>query len=53
MWSIAGFEFRSRVKLISSWVYFVVFFALAMLWIAAAGGLFQSAAVSFGSARWR
>ena len=51
MWAIASFEFRSRLKLLSTWVYFAVFFALAMLWMAAAGGLFKDAAVSFGSGK--
>ena len=49
--AIAGIEFRSRLKLISTWVYFIVFFALTMLWMAAAGGLFESANVSFGSGK--
>jgi len=49
--AIAGFEFRSRLKLLSTWVYFAVFFALALLWIAAAGGLFKDANVSFGSGK--
>ena len=51
MFAIASFEFRSRLKLISTWVYFLVFFALAMLWIAAAGGLFKDANISFGSGK--
>jgi ABC-2 type transport system permease protein len=51
MFAIASFEFRSRLKLISTWVYFLVFFALAMLWIAAAGGLFKEANISFGSGK--
>jgi hypothetical protein len=51
MFAIASFEFRSRLKLISTWVYFLVFFALAMVWFAAAGGLFASANVSFGSGK--
>ena len=49
--TIASFEFRSRLKLLSTWVYFVVFFALALLWIAAAGGLFKDANISFGSGK--
>ena len=49
--TIAGFEFRSRLKLISTWVYFLVFFSLALLWIAAAGGLFKDANISFGSGK--
>ena len=51
MFAIASFEFRSRLKLLSTWVYFAVFFALAMLWLAAAGGLFPSASISFGSGK--
>src|SRR3954466_442508 len=51
MFAIASFEFRSRLKLISTWVYFLIFFAVAMLWIAAAGGLFKDASVSFGSGK--
>ncbi len=51
MFTIAGFEFRTRLKLLSTWVYFAVFFALAMLWIAAAGGLFKDASISFGSGK--
>ena len=49
--TIAGFEFRSRLKLVSTWVYFLVFFSLALLWIAAAGGLFKDASISFGSGK--
>ena len=51
MFTIAGFEFRSRLKLLSTWVYFAVFFALAMLWVAAAGGLFKDASITFGSGK--
>ena len=51
MFTIASFELRSRLKLLSTWVYFAVFFALAMLWIAAAGGLFKDANISFGSGK--
>ena len=51
MFTIASFELRSRLRLLSTWVYFVVFLALAMLWIAAAGGLFKDANISFGSGK--
>ncbi len=51
LFAIAWFEFGVRLKRISTWVYFVVFFALAMLWIAAAGGLISSAIISFGSGK--
>ncbi len=49
--AIASFEFRSRLKLVSTWVYFLVFFCLSLLWIAAAGGLFKDANISFGSGK--
>ena len=49
--TIARFEFRSRLKLVSTWVYFLVFFCLSLLWIAAAGGLFKDANISFGSGK--
>ena len=49
--NIALFEFRTRVSRLSTWVYFLVFFAIAMLWIAAAGGLFKEANISFGSGK--
>jgi ABC-type transport system involved in multi-copper enzyme maturation permease subunit len=48
MLAIARFEARQRFRLISTWVYFALFFALAMLWMAAAGGAFKDATVSFG-----
>jgi len=51
VYAIASFEFRSRLKLLSTWVYFLVFFALALLWTAAAGGLFKDANISFGSGK--
>ena len=47
--SIALFEARGRLKLMSTWVYFGMFLLLAMLWMAAAGGVFREASVSFGS----
>ncbi|HUL94757.1 MAG TPA: M1 family aminopeptidase [Usitatibacter sp.] len=47
--SIAGFEFRQRFKRISTHVYFLVFAALAALWMAAAGGAFASANIVFGA----
>jgi ABC-2 type transport system permease protein len=48
MLAIALFEARQRLKLLSTWVYFCMFLALAMLWMAAAGGVFKEANVSFG-----
>ena len=49
MLAIALFEARQRLKMLSTWVYFAMFFAIAMLWMAAAGGVFREAWVSFGS----
>ncbi|HEY0065666.1 MAG TPA: M1 family aminopeptidase [Telluria sp.] len=49
MLSIALFEARQRLKLLSTWVYFGMFFLLALLWMAAAGGFFKDTYVSFGS----
>ena len=49
--TIAAFEFRTRTKRISTWAYFAIFFALAMLWVAAAGGSIKGAIVSFGSGK--
>ena len=49
MLHIARFEAHQRLKLLSTWVYFGMFFLLAMLWMAAAGGVFKEAFVSFGS----
>ena len=49
--TIACFEVATRLKRISTWVYFVVFFAIAIFWVAAAGGLIKSAVVSFGSGK--
>jgi hypothetical protein len=48
LFAIASFEARQRLKLLSTWIYFFAFLALAMLWIAAAGGVFKEANVSFG-----
>ncbi|WP_338845709.1 M1 family aminopeptidase [Massilia sp. W12] len=49
MLAILGFEFRQRMKLLSTHIYFLIFLALSMLWMAAAGGAFSEATVSFGA----
>jgi Aminopeptidase N len=49
--TIAAFEFRTRLRRISSWVYFAIFLALAMLWVSAAGGVIKNAVISFGSGK--
>jgi len=51
LFAIASFELRTRLKRLSTWVYFVVFLALAMLWTAAAGGVFANANIVFGSGK--
>jgi ABC-2 type transport system permease protein len=47
--AIARFEFASRMKRISTHVYFIIFVAIAALWMAAAGGVFTGSGVSFSS----
>jgi ABC-2 type transport system permease protein len=49
--TIARFEVATRIKRISTWVYFAVFLALALLWVGAAGGVLPHASVSFGSGK--
>src|SRR5437588_123204 len=49
MLAILAFELRTRLKLLSTYVYFVAFAAAAGLWMAAAGGVFTSANIVFGS----
>ena len=47
--TIAAFELSSRLKRSSTWVYCAVLFALAFLFMNAAGGAFSGASVSFGT----
>ncbi|HET9764868.1 MAG TPA: hypothetical protein VFR50_15205, partial [Casimicrobiaceae bacterium] len=49
MLAIALFEVKTKLKRLSTYVYFVVFAALSGLWMAAAGGMFASANIVFGS----
>jgi hypothetical protein len=49
--AIAVFEVGTRLKRLSTWVYFTVFFVLAMLWVGAAGGAISGAIISFGSGK--
>ncbi|HET9046253.1 MAG TPA: hypothetical protein VFO33_04795, partial [Casimicrobiaceae bacterium] len=51
LFAIAAFEVRARLKRLSTWVYFAVFFALTFLWTLAAGGAFQNANIIFGSGK--
>ncbi|MFO1396765.1 MAG: M1 family aminopeptidase [Burkholderiales bacterium] len=48
LWAIAWFDFVRRLRMVSTYVYFVLFAALAGLWMAAAGGALASASVNFG-----
>ena len=46
---IAWFELRRRVRMISTYAYFAVFFGLGFLWMSIAGGAFAGASVDFGA----
>ncbi|MFZ4529474.1 MAG: M1 family aminopeptidase [Undibacterium curvum] len=48
MFTILQFELRQKFRSISTYIYFLMFFALAMLWVAASGGAFSGATISFG-----
>ncbi|MFC4932130.1 ABC transporter permease/M1 family aminopeptidase [Massilia sp. GCM10023247] len=47
--TIAAFEVRQRARAVATWVYLAAFIALAMLWTAAAGGVFKETVVAFGA----
>lgn len=47
--TIATFEFRQRLRRISTYVYFLVFFALSILFTCMAGGAIPQATVDFGT----
>jgi ABC-2 type transport system permease protein len=47
--SIARFELRGRFRQVSTWVCLFALLALAVLWAAAAGGVFKETVVAFGS----
>jgi len=46
---IASFELRRRLRMISTYVYFGVFFGLGFLWMSIAGGAFANASADFGA----
>jgi ABC-2 type transport system permease protein len=46
---ILAFEFSQRLHRISTYVYFVVFFALGFLFVLMSGGAFSGASVDFGT----
>ena len=47
--SILSFEFNRRLRRISTYVYFVVFFALGFLFVLMSGGAFPGASVDYGT----
>lgn len=49
MLAIAWFEFKSRLKRPATWIFMLAFASVAGLWMAAAGGVFASATIAFGS----
>ncbi|MFZ6871043.1 M1 family aminopeptidase [Undibacterium sp. Di27W] len=48
MLAILLFELRQKSRSLSSYVYFLVFFSLALLWMAIAGGTIPNASIGFG-----
>jgi ABC-2 type transport system permease protein len=46
---IAWFELRRRLRMISTYIYFGIFFALGFLFMSIAGGAFTNASVDFGA----
>jgi len=47
-WTIAWFDFTRRLRMVSTWVYVVLYAVIAGLWMAAAGGAVRGTMVSFG-----
>src|ERR1700689_2759809 len=47
--SIFFFEFQHRLRRVSTYVYFLVFFALGLLFTLMSGGAFAAASVDFGT----
>src|SRR5262245_31925074 len=45
VWQIAKFEVRKRLRQLSTYVYFVMFFAISLFTMLAAGGAFKSVSV--------
>jgi ABC-2 type transport system permease protein len=46
---IAWFELRQRLRMLSTYVYFAIFFGIGFFWICLAGGAFPNASVDFGA----
>src|SRR5580700_7867284 len=49
VFTIASFEVRQRLRRISTYVYFLIFFALSVLFVCMAGGAISGAGVEFGT----
>src|SRR5579863_2606112 len=49
MGAIFLFELRQRLRRLSTWIYFAVFFALGLLFTLMSGGAFSGASVDFGT----
>ena len=49
LFTIASFEVRQRLRRISTYVYFLIFFALSVLFACMAGGAIPGATVDFGT----
>jgi len=47
--TILGFELRQRLRRVSTYVYFAVFFALSFLFVLATGGAVPGATIDFGT----
>ena len=47
-WTIAWFDFARRLRMVSTWVYVVLYAVIAGLWMAAAGGAVRGTMVNFG-----
>jgi ABC-2 type transport system permease protein len=46
---IASFELRRRLRMLSTYVYFAIFFGIGLLWNLLAGGAFPGSVVDFGA----
>ena len=51
IWAIARFELKRRLSRPSTYIYFVLFFAIAFLTMIAAGGAFSSVQMGFGGGK--
>jgi ABC-2 type transport system permease protein len=47
-WTLAWFDFARRLRMVSTWVYVVLYAVIAGLWMAGAGGAIRGVLVNFG-----